>query len=66
MTWLAQNLHLKTFLDFYKLQQKDFRSHSGWGMLNENYAGSVVTAIVSLFHEFAWNWWKFSKCFVSI
>jgi hypothetical protein len=47
--------------DWYKVKWHDVLKAGGAVMLNQCYGGSLVKALIKVYHEHKWNEWQFSQ-----
>ncbi len=60
MQWLGETLGFKKPEDWYRITQKDFRRHSGYGFL-KRYQRSPSAAVMEYFPEYKWKEWLFGQ-----
>jgi hypothetical protein len=62
MDWLSRQLYIKEMSDWYKISAKDFADNGASGLLGNKYNGSPLLLLSTLYPEYEWLPWKFSKC----
>jgi hypothetical protein len=58
--WLAEELFIQRFNDWYEIKASNVYSHGGTALL-ANYGHSFVRAVTTVYPEHPWQLWKFVK-----
>jgi hypothetical protein len=58
--WLAEQLGVETYEDWYKMKGKDVSEHGAWAVLVQ-FNGSLHTALSAVYPEYDWYPWLFPQ-----
>lgn len=61
INFLGKKLNYNKMEDWYNIGQKDFNMNYGGGLLTGEYGGCSYKAIINIFDDHKWLFWKFKK-----
>ena len=62
LEWAKKELNIKEYKDWYNISRNKLVELGGLGLLHSKYNDSTFSMLQSLYPEYEWLPWKFSKC----
>lgn len=59
--WLSARIGIQKPEDWYRVTRRQVRANGGSGLLMQMYQDSVARAVMDVFPEHAWQFWRFQK-----